>query len=88
LGTLAGLSFTPKIHGVLAHASDQVELIGGIGDLLEDDLEHLHQMSQKISYRTGRIKNAVQQALSHSKMENGVATAIKESIQESSNRFH
>lgn len=61
--------YPPKIHGVLAHASDQVELIGGIGDLLEDDLEHLHQMSQKISYRTGRIKNAIQQALSHSKME-------------------
>jgi hypothetical protein len=56
LWTIAGLSFTPKIHGVLAHASDQVELIEGIGDLLEDDLEHLHQMSQKISYRTGRIK--------------------------------
>jgi hypothetical protein len=69
LWTLAGLSSTPKIHGVLAHASDQVGLIGGIGDLLEDDLEHLHQMSQKISYRTGRIKNAVQQALFHSKME-------------------
>ena len=37
--------------------------------MLEDDPEHLHQMSQKISYRTGRIKNAIQQALSHSKME-------------------
>jgi len=59
----------PKIHGVLAHAADQVELLGGIGDMLEDDLEHLHQMSQKISYRTSRIKNVAQQATSHSKIE-------------------
>ena len=37
--------------------------------MLEDDLEHLHQQSKKISDRTSRIKNKVQQALSHSKME-------------------
>jgi hypothetical protein len=65
----AGLSFTPKIHGMLAHAADQVELLGGIGDMLEDDLEHLHQISKKISDRTSRIKNKHQQALSHSQME-------------------
>ncbi len=62
----AGLSFTPKIHGRLAHASNQVELLGGIGDMLENDLEHLHQISKKISDRTSRIKNKHQQALSHS----------------------
>ena len=44
LWSLAGLSFTPKIHGILAHAADQVEFLGGIGDMLEDDLEHLHQI--------------------------------------------
>ena len=44
----AGLSFTPKIHGVLSHAAEQVERLNGIGDLLEDDLEHLHQMSKKL----------------------------------------
>lgn len=49
LWTLAGLSFNPKIHGILSHAADQVELLGGIGDMLEDDVEHLHQMLQKIS---------------------------------------
>jgi hypothetical protein len=43
----AGLSFTPKINGMLAHAADQVEHLGGIGDILEDDLEHLHQVSKK-----------------------------------------
>ncbi len=69
LWSLAGLSYTPKIHGILAHAADQVELLQGIGDMLEDDLEHLHQISKKISHRTSRIKNMAQQALSHSQME-------------------
>jgi hypothetical protein len=77
---LAGLSFTPKIQGVLAHAADQVEFFGGIGDLLEDDLEHLHQMSQRISYRTGRIKSTTQQAISHSKMEAKVNVNNKEIV--------
>ncbi len=37
--------------------------------MLEDDREHLHQMSQKFSYRTSRIKNVAEQATSHSKIE-------------------
>ena len=37
--------------------------------MLEDDLEHLHQISKKIQDRTCRIKNMAQQALSHSQME-------------------
>jgi hypothetical protein len=65
----AGMSFMPKIHGVLAHAMQQAERIGGIGDLLEDDLEHLHQISKKITDQTSRIKNKMQQARSHSQME-------------------
>ena len=65
----AGMSFTPKIHGVLAHAAEQAERIGGIGDLLEDDLEQLRQISTKITDRTSRIKNKVLQARSHSQME-------------------
>ncbi len=65
----AGLSFTPKIHGMLAHATDQIECLGGNGHMLEDDLGHMHQVSQKISHRTSRIKNFTQQALSHSKIE-------------------
>jgi hypothetical protein len=48
LWSSAGLSFMPKIHGLLAHAVEQVERLNGIGDLLEDDLEHLHQMSKKL----------------------------------------
>jgi hypothetical protein len=65
----AGMSFTPKIHGMLAHAADQVEHLGGIGDMLEDDLEHLHQVSKKITDRTSKIKDITKQALSHSKIE-------------------
>jgi hypothetical protein len=49
LWSAAGLSFTPKIHGVLSNAVEQVERLKGIGDLLEDDLEHLHQVSNKIT---------------------------------------
>jgi hypothetical protein len=64
----AGLSFTPKIHGVLSHAVEQVECLQGIGDLLEDDLECLHQMSKKIADRTNRIKKKDKQARSHSQM--------------------
>jgi hypothetical protein len=44
LWTQAGMSYTPKIHGILSHAAEQVQRLGGIGDLLEDELEHLHQM--------------------------------------------
>ncbi len=65
----AGLSFTPKINGMLAHAADQVEHLGGIGDILEDDLEHLHQVSKKTTDWTSKIKNITKQALSHPKIE-------------------
>ena len=37
--------------------------------MLEDDLEHLHQTSKRISDRTSRMKNKMQQAISHSKIE-------------------
>jgi hypothetical protein len=44
---------------MLAHAADQMECLGGIGDMIKDDLEHLHQ----------GMKTTTQQALSHSKIE-------------------
>ena len=53
------VEFTPKIHGILSHAVEQVERLQGIGDLLEDDLEHLHQMSKKIADQTNRIKKKI-----------------------------
>ncbi len=52
-----GISFTPKIHSMLCHAFQQMKRLGGFGDLLEDDLEHLHQISNAISNCTSCIKN-------------------------------
>lgn len=69
LWSSAGLSFTPKIHGMLAHVVDQVESLNGIGDMLEDDLEHLHQVSKRIMDRTSKIKDVTKQAFAHSKIE-------------------
>ena len=37
--------------------------------MLEDDLEHLHQVSKRITDRTSKIKNLTKQAHSHSKIE-------------------
>ena len=67
--TKAGISYTPKIHGMLTHAFLQWQRLGGFGDLLEDDLEHLHQISKSISDRTCRIKCKEKQAIVHSKLE-------------------
>jgi hypothetical protein len=54
---------------MLTHAADQVEHLEGIGDMLEDDLEHLHQVSKRITDRTSKIKTITKQAHSHSKIE-------------------
>ncbi len=69
LWTACDLSFTPKIHSVIAHAVEQVKQLGGIGDVLEDGLEHLHQTSAKISSCVSRMKNKDQQVFVHSKLE-------------------
>lgn len=50
-------------------AAEQVQRLGGIGDLLEDKLEHLHQMLKTFGERTNRTKNKVEQAESHFKIE-------------------
>jgi hypothetical protein len=44
--------------------ADQVVLLQGIGDILKDDLKHLHQGSKKITDQTSTIKNITQQPLS------------------------
>ncbi len=67
--TQAGMHYTPEIHGVLSHAAEQINRLGGMSDRPEDDLEHLHQTSKQISHRTSKIKNKIQQAESHSKIE-------------------
>jgi len=65
----ANLSFTPKIHSLLNHAVEQMRKYNGIGDTLEDDVEHIHQRAAKIESRVTRMKNKGQQAHVHSKME-------------------
>ena len=69
LWEIAGMSYTPKIHGVLVHALDQMKRLKGIGDMLEDDIEHMHQISARIESRTNRIKNKPQQPLVYSQIE-------------------
>jgi hypothetical protein len=69
LWTQAQLNFTPKIHGLLNHAVEQMRRFQGIGDTLEDDVERIHQISAKIESRVSRMKNKGQQAHVHSKME-------------------
>ncbi len=53
----AGLSYTPKMHSVLVHALEQIRECQGIGDMLEDDVEHIHQIAAKIEVRTSRMKD-------------------------------
>ncbi len=68
LWKVAGLSYTPKVHSVLVHALDQMKEFQGIGDMLEDDVEHIHQIAARIESRS-RMKNKAQQAFVHLKTE-------------------
>jgi hypothetical protein len=68
LWKVARLSYTPKVHSVLVHALDQMKEFQGIGDMLEDDIEHIHQIAAQIQSRTSRMKNKAQQAFVHSKI--------------------
>ena len=53
----AGLSYTPKIHSVLVHAMEQMRACEGVGDMLEDDVEHNHQLAAKIEAQITRMKD-------------------------------
>jgi len=65
----AGLSYTPKLHSVLVHTMEQMRECQGIGDMLEDDVEHIHQLAAKIEGCTSRMKDKFWQAFVHSKIE-------------------
>jgi hypothetical protein len=47
----AGLSYTPKVPSVLVHALEQIRECQGIGDILKNDVEQIHQISAKIEVR-------------------------------------
>jgi hypothetical protein len=66
---LAKLNFTPKMHSLLNHTPEHMRRFEGLGDTLEDDIEHMHQMSARIEARISRKKNKSQQAFVHSKIE-------------------
>jgi len=84
LWKVANLSYTPKIHSILAHALEQMKRLEGIGDMLEDDVEHIHQMAARIETRTSRMNNKALQPFIHSKVEAiQNSHAIKEKITES-----
>jgi hypothetical protein len=54
LWKVANLSYTPKIHSILVHELDEMKQLQGIGDMLEDDVEHIHQMAARIETQTSR----------------------------------
>jgi hypothetical protein len=60
---------TPKLHSTLEHSLDHMRRFNGISDMLEDDVEHIHQIAAKIEVQVSRMKNKSGQALVHSKME-------------------
>ncbi len=60
---VANLSYTPKIHSILVHALEWMKRCQGIGDMLEDDVEHIHQMAEGIEVCTSRMPNKAQQSL-------------------------
>jgi hypothetical protein len=66
---MANLSFTTKIHCLLVHAIHQMRSFEGIGNTLEDDVEHMHQISARIEAGVSHMKDKNKQALVHSKME-------------------
>ena len=63
------MKYTPKIHGVLFLALDQMIRLQSIGDVLEDDIERQHQIAVKIKMRTCRMKNVEQLATVYSRIE-------------------
>ena len=65
----ARLSFTPKVHSTIEHSLDHMKRFNGIGNMLEDDVEHIHQIAAKIEAQVSRMKNKNHQALVHSKLE-------------------
>jgi hypothetical protein len=46
-----------------------MRLFGGIGDILEDDVEMMHQVAGRFEHRTARLKSSNKRALVHAKME-------------------
>ena len=57
------------MHSVLVNALEQMKQCPGIKYILEDDVEHIHQLAAKIEAQTSRMKDKTWQAFVHSKIE-------------------
>ena len=85
LCSATNLTFTPKIHSILVHALEQARFFLRIGDTLENDMEHMHQIHAWIEPHVSHMKNEDQQAFVPSRMESiqsnvAVVTKIEEEI--------
>jgi hypothetical protein len=45
------------MHSVLVNALEQMKQYPGIKYMLEDDVEHIHQLAAKIEAQTSRMKD-------------------------------
>jgi hypothetical protein len=64
----------------------------GIEDMLEDDVEYIHQKAAKIETQIGRMKNKEHQAFVHSRLEamqnsREIKEAMESSIARSKKNF-
>jgi hypothetical protein len=69
LWNAAGLSYTPGFHALLSHAPQQMRKFKGFGDLLEDDVEKIHQIAGNYEAWSSRLKSASGRAVAQAKME-------------------
>ena len=51
------LSITPKCHILFDHTIDQVRTHNGIADLVEDYVEHAHQVGKKLDHLVARLSS-------------------------------
>jgi hypothetical protein len=65
----ATLSHTPKLHSLLMHALLQMKMFSGIRDILEDDVEKMHQIAGRSESRVARLKSATNRALAEAEIE-------------------
>lgn len=68
LRKMANMSFTPKNHCLLAPVIHKMRFFNRIGDTLEDDVEHMHQIPAHIEAHVSCMKEKDKQALVQSKI--------------------
>ncbi len=56
LWSQAHLNLTPKLHCIQEHSLNHMGQFNGIGDMLEDDVEHIRQIAAKIEGQVNQIQ--------------------------------